>query len=77
MFVFTLCNGFFLPCAFLLVVITRSILTGLGLCVVGPDLVAGAEIRFLPVIQPLAVMVPAGDIWGENILYSDFDDCLI
>lgn len=32
----------------IIIIMTLSILTGLGLCVVDPDLVAGAEIRFLP-----------------------------
>lgn len=40
------------------------------MCVVGPDLVAGAEIRFLPVIQPLALIVPAGDNWGDISVLS-------
>lgn len=47
-------------------------LTGLGLCVVGPDLVAGAEISFLPVIPPLAVTVLDGDCWKKTFRFCLF-----
>lgn len=40
-------------------------------------MVAGADIRFLPVIQPLALKVPAEDTRGENIFVLSLNCPLI